>query len=189
MAVAISGIEVELREVILRDKPPQLLEASPKGTVPVLELADGQVIDESLEIMRWTLARNDPDDWQSGTDAVLVATNDGPFKAALDRYKYPHRYDLPDVSSCRQEGLAFLAALNDRLRLTSHLTRDSVAFADVAVFPFVRQFAATNQDWFDALPLPELQRWLQGLTTSPLFDAIMQRVPAWCHGDPEIIFP
>ena len=93
MAVAVSGAEVELREVVLRDKPPEMLEASPKGTVPVLLLPDGNVLEESLDIMRWALGRNDPENWLAHVDADLIAANDGPFKQALDRYKYPHRYD------------------------------------------------------------------------------------------------
>ena len=108
MAVAVSGVHVELREVVLRDKPPEMLEASPKGTVPVLVLPDGGVLEQSLDIMRWALAHSDPKDWLTHDDQNLVLATDGPFKEALDRYKYPHRYDLTDGSAHRDAALMHL---------------------------------------------------------------------------------
>jgi glutathione S-transferase len=189
MAVAISGVEVELREVVLRDKPAQMVEASPKATVPVLVQTDGAVIDESLEIMRWALAQNDPDSWLSGDDADLIATNDGPFKAALDRYKYPHRYAIDDVTPFRSTGSAMLEELNARLSDQDYLTSGVIGITDIAIFPFVRQFAATDLEWFLAQPLPALQRWLKDLTAAPLFETIMCRLPPWRHGDHATLFP
>jgi glutathione S-transferase len=189
MAIAVSGVGVELREVVLRDKPPEMLAISPKGTVPVLHLADGNVIDESLDIMRWALGQYDPDNWLAGDEPERIAANDGPFKAALDRYKYPHRYDITDAEPYRREGWKFLVDLDDRLADQACLAGDSPSFADIAIFPFVRQFAATDQAWFDRQTATALQRWLTALTTMPLFEAIMQRFPRWQAGDPEVLFP
>jgi glutathione S-transferase len=189
MAIAVSGISVELREVVLRDKPDELLEVSPKGTVPVLILTDGRVIDESLDIMRWALEQNDPDNWFAGDDPDLVAVNDGPFKAALDRYKYPHRHDLVDAETYRQEGWNILLNLNARLIHHAYLAGDKPGFADIALFPFVRQFAATDPVWFNQQNAVALQTWLAALTASPLFETAMQRLPKWQAGDPEVIFP
>ncbi len=189
MAIAVSGVGVELREVVLRDKPAEMLEASPKGTVPVLVLTDGRVIDESLDIMHWALRQNDPEDWLAGDDAELITVNDGPFKAALDRYKYPHRYDIVDPEPHRMEGWTILSNLNERLTHHAYLAGDKPGFADIAIFPFVRQFAATDPIWFDGQAAEPLKRWVVALTTSSLFETIMRRAPKWQTGDPEVIFP
>ncbi len=188
MALWASGIAVELREIILRDKPAEMLKASPKATVPVLILSDGRVIDESLDIMHWALAQNDPDNWLAGNDPDLIAANDGPFKRALDRYKYPHRFGLEDGSSYRDEAMCFLGGLDERLAQQVYLSGAKPALADIALFPFVRQFAATDQRWFDTCGLDNLRSWLSQLTTSSLFEAIMVRHPAWKAGDTPLLF-
>lgn len=179
MAIAVSNVEVEHREVMLRDKPAEMLAASPKGTVPVLVLSDGAVIDESLDIMRWALSQNDPDGWLDRVDDGLIAENDGPFKAALDRYKYPHRYGLDDGLEYRNLGLAFLDALVVRLEEAPYLCGTQAGFTDIAIFPFMRQFAATDAGWFDAQPLPALRRWLTAMVSLPLFADIMMKRPVW----------
>jgi glutathione S-transferase len=189
MAIAVSGIKVELREVVLRDKPSELLEVSPKGTVPVLLLSDGQVLEESLDIMHWTLAQNDPEHLLASVDDELIAANDGPFKQALDRYKYPQRYGLSDGSAHREDGLRHLIALDDALSGIPFLAGQQRGFTDIALFPFVRQFAATDQAWFDGLPLSGLQAWLVSLTRSALFRDVMVRYPRWTAGDKETKFP
>jgi glutathione S-transferase len=189
MAVAVSGVQVELREVVLRDKPLEMLEASPKGTVPVLLLPDSRVLEESLYIMHWALGEHDPEDWLAHVDHRLIEANDGPFKQALDRYKYPHRYGLADGFEHRDAGLVQLADINAKLRPAPFLGGDRPRFTDIALFPFVRQFAATDQAWFDAQPLPELHRWLSSLIQSHLFGSIMARYPKWKAGDPIILFP
>jgi glutathione S-transferase len=189
MAIAVSGISVELREIVLRDKPPEMLAISPKGTVPVLHLAGGDVIDESLDIMRWALGQNDPDNWLAGDDPERVAANDGPFKVALDRYKYPHRYDIADPEPYRRAGWKYLADLDARLSDQAYLTGHYPGFADIAIFPFVRQFAATDPLWLDGQAAEALQRWLIALTTAPLFETVMKRLPQWQAGDPEVLFP
>jgi glutathione S-transferase len=174
MALLISGTPFDLVEVKLSAKPEALLAASPKATVPVLVLPDGRVIDESLDIMDWALARRDPHDWRSRCDSGLIASNDGPFKHHLDRYKYPQRHGS-DPAAHRDAGLAILAALEPRLAAAPQLSGDSPGFTDIALFPFVRQFAATDAAWFAAQPLPALHTWLAGHLASPLFAVVMAK--------------
>jgi len=192
MALLISEQPCELREVALRAKPQEMIAASAKATVPVLVLPDGAVIDESLDIMRWALGRNDPEDWLGGDDAALVTENDGPFKQHLDRYKYPNRYPLglhnSDPAEHRAMGLGFLTLLEARLAEQANLCRETRSFADIAIMPFVRQFAATDESWFEAQSLPCLKAWLARHQESPLFVRIMLRVPPWRQGDPLTLF-
>ncbi|WP_109261314.1 glutathione S-transferase [Hyphobacterium indicum] len=184
MALKASGIACEHREILLRDKPASMLAASPKGTVPVVILPDGEVIDESLDVMRWALARNDPENWLAPGDIMfdLVAENDGPFKHHLDRYKYSNRYENADAAVHRAGGLDFLKKLDDRLTGQSQLFGDAVSLADIAIFPFVRQFANADRSWFDAQDLPHLQAWLSAHLASPLFTAIMEKHELWSDG-------
>jgi glutathione S-transferase len=179
MALHISAVEYEHREILLRDKPAEMLKASPKGTVPVVVLPNGRVIDESLDVMHWALAQNDPEGWLNGVDEALIAANDGPFKAALDRYKYPHRYGLDDATVPRDSALAHLEALNGRLSTSAYLVGDSRTFTDIALFPFVRQFAETDRPWFNAIAFSYLQQWLTKLTSSEVFETIMIKHPLW----------
>lgn len=188
MALWISGTTCELREIKLSAKPPELLEASPKGTVPVLVLPDGTVIDESLAIMRWALARHDPEHWLAGNDAALIAANDGPFKHALDRYKYPSRYPGCDPLAHRAHGLHILMHLEDLFASAANLTGPHRALADVALFPFVRQFAHTDPDWFAAQPIPHVQAWLERHCGSELFAAVMGKFAPWSAGDAVVLF-
>jgi glutathione S-transferase len=187
MALLASGTVCEIREVVLRDKPAALIEASPKATVPVLVLPDGEVIDQSLDIMRWALGRSDPDHWLDGDDAALIAANDGPFKHHLDRAKYPGRYD--ESGDHRALALAMLEPIDARLKGRDFLCGDLPVLTDFALLPFVRQFAEIDRPWFDVQPLPELGRWLARLLASDLFAAAMVRLPAWKAGDPPILFP
>lgn len=188
MALAAAGIRVELREVVLRRKPVAMLARSPKGTVPVLVLADGTVIDESLDVMRWALAQDDPDGWLDAdpqATAALVDEADGPFKQALDRYKYPDRYargTSPLAHRERAEGI--LEGWDARLRSNGgQLCGPQVGFADIAIFPFVRQFAAVDRDWWARTPWVAVRRWLDGHLDSALFKRIMAKQPAWAPGD------
>ncbi|MFY7745874.1 MAG: glutathione S-transferase [Erythrobacter sp.] len=187
MALWAAGVTVELREVKLAAKPPALIAASPKGTVPVLVLAYGTVIDESLDIMRWALSQNDPEGWLAGDDRALIAANDGPFKHHLDRAKYPGRYDEDGVTDHRAEALALLAPLEERLAAAPFLTGEARAFTDIALLPFIRQFAAIDPAWFAAQPLPRLQGWLDNLTSSDLFASIMPKFAPWQEGDPPVL--
>jgi glutathione S-transferase len=189
LALAVSGIRYELREVKLRAKPPSMFAVSPKGTVPVLVRPDGQVIDESLDIMRWALGSNDPEGWLTRDDAALIEENDGPFKHDLDGYKYPDRR-TDDAMSCRDRGLAFLRKLDDRLAIGGgQLGGYARGLADAAIMPFVRQFAGVDPEWFSEQSLPHLQTWLRGHLQSTLFEAIMMRVAPWSPGDPPVFLP
>lgn len=191
MALWIAQIVVELREVKLADKPPQLIEASAKATVPVLVLPDSSVVDESLAIMRWALGQNDPESWLDGDDRELIERNDGPFKHHLDRYKYPNRYeDEPDNGTVdhRAEGLAILRDLDHRLANERQLCGDGRSLADIALFPFIRQFANTDRQWFDAQDLPDLKRWLEGHLQSDLFKSVMPKFDPWKPQDEPILF-
>lgn len=191
LALSAAGQRVELREVLLRDKPAAMLAASAKATVPVLVLTDGQVVDESLQIMLWALGRHDPDHWltpDGGSLAAmlsLIGECDGSFKTALDHYKYPSRYrqDDPgsDPMSHRDDGAQFLASLQQRLGQSANLNLYGPRFslADAAIAPFVRQFAMTDQAWFDSQPWPALQQWLKRFLASGRFAKIMVRQQAW----------
>ena len=189
MAIAVSGVPVELREVVLRDKPQEMLDLSPKGTVPVLALPDGNVLEESLDIMRWALGRNDPEGWLEHINQDLIAGNDGPFKHALDRYKYPHRYGLVDGLAYRYSAGTHLETLENALVSSPYLAGSNRGFTDIATFPFVRQFAATDPDWFASQPWPNLQVWLETLATSTLFAQTMTRYQQWKYGDLPTHFP
>jgi glutathione S-transferase len=178
LALAVSGTCYEHREVRLSDKPAEMLSASPKGTVPVLQTSDATVIEESLEIMRWALAARDPEDWLARDDAALIADNDGSFKHHLDRYKYPDRHGS-DPGSHRDSGLRFLRDLNARVAVAGQLCGRDRGLTDAAIMPFVRQFAGVDRDWFDAQPLASLKAWLAGHLASELFDRIMQRAEPW----------
>ena len=188
MAIAISETPVRLREVVLKDKPAEMIEASPKATVPVL-IDDGHVIDESLAVMRWALSKNDPEGWQFCLDQTLIAENDGPFKHHLDRYKYATRYDDADPEEHRKAGFAFLEQLEARLGKRAYLSGDTRGFCDIAIFPFVRQFRIADIDWFDKAPIPHLHKWLMGLMSSDLFSTIMKKYPTWMESGEEFAFP
>ena len=186
LALMASGTLCELREVKLSAKPAALLQASPKATVPVL-VNGAAVIAESLDIMRWSLGRRDPDGWLSRDDPTLVAANDGPFKCDLDGYKYPARAGN-QAASHRDAGMKFLARLDARLADQAQLCGAAPGLADMAILPFVRQFAAIDRAWFAAQPLPHLQRWLSGHLNSGLFAAIMTKYPPWRLGDAPVLF-
>ncbi len=156
--------------------------------MPVLVLPDGSVIDQSLDIMRWALGHNDPEGWLDRADEALIAANDGPFKHHLDRYKYPHRHQS-DREEHRAAGLAMLTPFDERLADAPHLGGKARGLTDAALFPFVRQFAETDRDWFDAAPMPHLREWLDRQTGSPLFAAVMTRWTPWQAGDAPILFP
>ena len=205
LALAVSAQACELREVVLRNKPQALLEASPKATVPVLVTLEGQVIDQSLDIMHWALARNDPAGWLApevgSLEAMLglIAQCDGDFKRHLDRYKYPGRYsdefaESPMGStefsaSHRTQGVKFLVQLEMRLQTSTYLFGQRAAWADMAIAPFVRQFAETDRPCFDQQPWPGLHRWLAAWLASDLFASIMEKYPAWLPGTAGVRFP
>jgi glutathione S-transferase len=182
MALLLSGIVCEIREVKLSAKPFEMIAVSPKATVPVLVLTHGKVIDESLDIMRWALMQHDPEGWLAREDGSLIRLHDDAFKYHLDGYKYPHRTGS-DARPHRAAGLALLNNLEHRLAKRAHLCGDSRGLTDVAILPFVRQFAETDRSWFDAQLLPGVQRWLALHCASPLFAAAMVRYSPWKAGD------
>ena len=188
MAIAVSGTAVRLREVLLKDKPEEMLAASAKGTVPVL-IDGGRVIDESLDVMLWALAKNDPEGWLSCKDDALIAENDGPFKHHLDRYKYSTRYEGADAEEHRTAGLAFLEKLDARLTDSDYLHGAERGFSDIAIFPFVRQFRIADKEWFDAAPIPNVQQWLKTLMDSALFKSVMEKYPLWKQTGGAVSFP
>lgn len=180
MALRYAGISVETHEVVLGDKPRHMLAVSPKGTVPVLVLPDGKVIDESLDIMAWALAQQDPDGWLTDNRLFqeLITENDGSFKRALDQYKYATRFPEQSAEVYRQQGERFLARLEALLSEHAYLLSEKLTQADVAIFPFIRQFSMVDTDWFAEAPYPHLRQWLAGLLDSELFNAVMQKQTA-----------
>ncbi len=191
LAIKKAGIKLELREVVLRNKPQQLLAISAKATVPVLQLPDSTIIDESLDIMNWALSCNDTDNWlqQEITDDILplIQCNDGEFKYYLDRYKYADRYLEHDVCYYREKGEVFLAELENRLTQNNFLCSNAISLADMAIFPFVRQFAHVHLDWFQSSEYIKLKQWLFNHIESALFVSIMEKYPVWQAGDQMLI--
>ena len=189
MALCYSGVQCELREVVLRDKAPEFLQVSASGTVPTLVLED-QVLDESFDIMRWAMDQSDPEGWlempEAGYD--LVEETDGPFKKALDRTKYASRYPDANKDDHLRTAQEFLKKLDSMLD-NQHLFADTPRLADVAIFPFVRQFAFIDKTWFDAQDWPRLHRWLESHLASELFLNVMPKYPKWQSGDGKTLFP
>lgn len=175
MALVQANIQCDVHEINFKDKPAHMLEISPKGTVPVFSTLDGDVIDESLDIMHWALKQNDPNAWLHQDAASLIEENDGSFKGALDRYKYANRFPDEDCSDAREQGLIFLQKLNERLSSQKQLIGDQITMADIAIFPFVRQFANVDRSWFDALDLRPLQKWLKEHLDSDLFLSVFKK--------------
>ena len=194
-------LQVELREIILKNKPVQMLAISPKGTVPVLQVfdsafestLDGTVIEESKEIMLWAFEQQDP---KNLLDAkvlsqanTLIEQNDNEFKHWLDRYKYADRHLEMTQLEYRQQGEVFLQVLEDLLAKNKYLLGDGISIADIGIMPFVRQFAHVDRDVFESLPYPYLQHWLQHWLAHPFFLQAMTKFPPWQEGDDMMVFP
>lgn len=195
LAIACATTTVELREVLLRDKPADMLRHSPKGTVPVLLLPDGSVLEQSLDIMYWALRQHDPEHWlphsadQRAETSALIDRNDGEFKTHLDHYKYAVRHPEHPPEHYRSQAKVILNDLNTRLTRQPWLIGDQTSLADIALLPFLRQFAYVDKHWFDQAPYPSLQRWLRSLLETPRFQQVMHKQPIWSPGDPAAIFP
>lgn len=187
LALASSGRKVELREVVLRDKPRAFLEVSPSATVPCLK-TNQCIIDESLDVMKWALEQHDPEGWLSMPQDGwgLISRNDGPFKDALDRTKYHTRYPDSDMTKQRDIAAAFLEELNDHIDIWLF---EQPTIADFAILPFVRQFAFIDKDWFDEQPWQRLQLWLDRFLMSERFHSVMLKYPKWHEGDAPSYFP
>ena len=194
LALLVSGIRCEMREITLAHKPTNMLEASPKGTVPVLVLKD-RVLDQSLDIMHWALGQNDPEGWSTSGQTLdeeahaLVRMCDDAFKTHLDRYKYPNRYDLPNGLADREAGSVYLDQLNTKLMQSKFLMGAKWSWVDAAIAPFVRQFARTDRAWFDAQAWTALQNWLTQFEQSESFIAVMHRYKIWYEGTKPVAFP
>lgn len=195
LAIAASGVACELREVVLRNKPAEMLQASPKGTVPVLVDVDGTLVEQSLDIMHWALTQRDPEQWcvpEQGTTEemmALIAANDGDFKRHLDRYKYPNRYEGVNALEERDAGAAWLRELQARLQATPWLCGARASLADMAIAPFVRQFAHTDKAWFAAQDWPGLAEWLARIIDSDRYAHVMQKFVPWECGTEGVAFP
>ncbi|NMF56864.1 glutathione S-transferase [Pseudanabaena yagii] len=205
MALAYAGIAYELREVSLKNKPKEMLEISPKGTTPVMQIFQDVensaqdfdqsflILEESLDIMNWAVQQNDPCNWQNLSDAdlaiaqQLIKTNDGEFKKALDRYKYPNRFPEQSQEFYRQQAEEVLQVLENQLQQNNFLISDRQTLADMAIFPFVRQFAYVNIDWFHSSPYTYLQKWLHWHETSEIFEFVMQKFPVWTPEQEKVI--
>ncbi|MFT5594272.1 MAG: glutathione S-transferase [Oceanicoccus sp.] len=194
LAYCLDASSVELREVVLKDKPSAMLDISPKGTVPVLQLDGGKVIEESIEIMHFALSQDEesrlklyPEHAQTEMNTLIIL-NDGEFKWALDRYKYADRYEESELFY-RKKGEVFLAQLEQRLNAHAHLFFDEVSLADLAIFPFVRQFAHVNKTWFEASEYENLKKWLDYWLASPLFIGVMNKYKQWQVDSDVVCFP
>jgi len=193
LGLLFAGLQVELREIILKNKPDQMLAISPKGTVPVLQLFDGTVVEESREIMVWALRQHDPQGLLDATVLhqanALIEQNDNEFKYWLDRYKYADRYLEMTQSEYRQRGEAFLQVLEELLTKNPYLLGDSATIADIGIVPFVRQFAHVDRDVFDSLPYQNLHLWLQHWLEHSFFLQAMTKFRPWQEGDDVVVFP
>ena len=185
LAIKVSALDVELREIKLSNKPEEMLACSPKGTVPVLILPNGTVIDESKDIMEWALNQSDPNNWLTDDVAIqqeaerLIDYNDNEFKKYLDLYKYADRYPEYSVEYYRQHGEVFLEKLECKLNKTKFILKDDITIVDMAIFPFIRQFAFVDKNWFDKLHYNKLKNWLEYLLETSLFNDIMKKYPLW----------
>ncbi len=184
VALAYSDITLQHREILLKDKPQSMLDYSAKGTVPVL-IVDGRVIDESLDVMLWALEQKDSDNWiLNGNQTLqsemfeLIRTCDENFKPILDYYKYSDRHPLSEIEY-RDQSMWFLQKLDNQLKQQNFLMCDDVSLADIAIFPFIRQYAFVNKDWFDNNAYVYLQNWLEKWLKSDLFLSIMQKHELW----------
>lgn len=192
LGLLFAEVPVALREITLKNKPAQMLEISPKGTVPVLQLLDGSVIEESADIMTWALEQNDPqgllDESVLFQGKSLIEQNDNEFKQWLDRYKYADRHPEMTQTEYRQQGEVFLQDLEALLTENNYLLGNSITIADIGVMPFVRQFAHVDREVFYDLPYPKLQRWLQNWLAHPVFIQAMTKFQPWQEGDEVVVF-
>ena len=191
MALTLNQISVEIRELILKNKPAEMLQASPKGTVPVLITTDGQVIEESLEVMDYAVTHGANSTLKAPTseELTLIAENDNVFKANLDKYKYFDRFPEHTQQDYRAHGEVFLQQLEQRLTDQEFLVGNTQSYSDIAIFPFIRQFAHVDKAWFDNADYPHLKKWLDSFLQSNAFLNVMKKIPCWQTGDAPTYFP
>ena len=194
MGLAYAGIEFQIREVVLKDKPREMLDDSPKATVPVLLRGGLPVLEESLDILEWSLSENDPDGWLDYPAErllkmqILIEENDNVFKLHLDHYKYSDRFPEDPREVYRQAGEIFLQKLEVLLLDSPFLFGNRISYADVAIFPFIRQFSSVEPVWFSAAPYPNLRNWLASFLNSDLFQSVMRKYPTWKVDHPVLYF-
>ena len=189
MALAYSDITIEIKEIFLQNRPQELFDISPKGTVPVLCLNNSKIIDESLDIMQWSLTQNDPDSWiipNLDIQLKLIKENDSEFKYWLDRYKYYDRYPEHDKNYYREKCGEYISKLNIMLKDSAYLYSNKISIADVAIFPFIRQCANVDTDWFTGT-FPQTNNWLTLLIKSNLFLSIMHKYPEYQSGQKPLV--
>lgn len=193
LALLQSKIQVELREVKLSQKPQVFIDCSAKATVPVLVLDNGQVLDESLDIMHWALSQFDPEQWEDEglqfSAELLITENDGHFKENLDRYKYSDRYPEYGQLEYRQQAEMFLQKLEILLQDKAYLLAQRITWVDMAIMPFIRQFAGVEPGWFAECKYQQLREWLNKLIKTKLFDRVMTKYDFWTAGDETVYFP
>ena len=190
MALAYSAISVELREIRLSNIPQELLRISPKAAVPVLHFPDGTLFEQSLDIMHWALSVSDPQQWQVDDfeSQQLMWQNDEDFKPLLDAYKYAERFPQLSQLEHRNNAEYFLRRLEHRLVEHPYLAADRQTIADIAIMPFIRQFAGVEPQWFEQCEFKALRHWLQNLLTTPLFKRVMSKYDFWKAGDATVYF-
>lgn len=182
LALALAGVSYDISEVDLKNKPELFLQLSPKGTVPVLLQADGQLLEQSLDIMLWALQQSDPERVLPDTEAqmaisqALITQNDEAFKQALDRYKYPNRYPLLPAIEHQIQAAHWILQWNAALSDSGYFLGSRPSLADYALMPFVRQFAAVDQEYFMTLPANNIQAWLAKLVQSDVFELVMRKL-------------
>jgi glutathione S-transferase len=189
LAILKSGYRVILREVRLQEKPPSLLSASKKGTVPILVLNNETILEESLEIMNWALRQNDPDQWLDEMGLELISENDSSFKKNLDLYKYFDRHPEHPQLYYREQAEVFIQKLEQHLSTHAFLSGEKMRFLDVAIFPFIRQFAAIDRIWFNSSQYTHVRLWLETFLNSALFEKSMQKYEQWHPNQAQVFFP
>ena len=192
LALQRADIKSELREVVLRDRPEHMMEISPKGTVPVMLLQDGTLLEESLDIMDYAAEKIDSVCWKKENIQnfdEMISKLDGEFKHNLDRYKYPNRYDDVDSIQHRDANIPFLQMIDDLLASNEFLSGEEMGILDCAIFPFIRQFANHDRDWFDNLPLQRLLKWLDDCLSSEEFKIVMKKYKQWTPDQDVVIWP
>lgn len=192
-ALAYSGVECELREVDLKNKPQELFDLSPKATVPVLLLPNGEIIKESMDIIHYALAYNDPEKWcypNTTLTNAIICKNDTIFVPTLHKYKYYQRY--PEESKAtylQQTELVFISEIEEILQHSSYIAGQQISLVDIAIFPFIRQWALADREWFDHSPYSHIRKWLEGIMSTALYDKVMEKHTPWQPKDDVIIFP
>ncbi|OUS25370.1 glutathione S-transferase [Thalassotalea sp. 42_200_T64] len=191
LAIYKSKLSIELRDVVLNNKPKEMLAASQKGTVPTLVLPSAQVIDESLEVMLWALNESDPDDLLHSGSAetlTLIAQFDDQFKSCLEQYKCAKRYHESNLAECRQACEVYVKDLEQRLTEHDYIINDKESLADIALLPFIRQFAKVERQWYLQSPYPKVKRWLNRYLQSAMFTKVMAKYPLWSENSEMIVF-